>query len=79
VRLDLGALNLWALRVHLFLLKNVTLHLYQTLDILNFEQKVNRDLIKACFFKHTESCLLDILIAYEQEIAEEWKAPAIKV
>ena len=79
MQLNLGVLNLRALRVHLFLLKNVTLHLYQALDILNFEQKVNRDLIKARFLKHTECCLFDVLITYEQEVAEKWKAPAIKV
>lgn len=79
MQLNLVVLNLRVLRVHLFLLKNVTLHLDQTLDILNFEQKVNRDLIKACFLKHTKSCFFDVLIAYEQEVTEKWKTPAIKV
>jgi hypothetical protein len=55
------------------------LHPDECLNVLGLKQEVDRDLIEASFFKHAESYSLDVLVSFEQVVAQEGQAPAVEV
>jgi hypothetical protein len=57
----------------------IALHFNQALNILGFQQEVDRHLVEAGFFQNRKSGLFNVLITNEQEIAEERQAPPVKV
>jgi hypothetical protein len=42
------------------------------LNVLDFEQEIDGDLVKTGFFEHAESSFFNIFIADEQKVAQKW-------